>query len=448
MSVPAITPPALPYHQATTRATGSLTVLRPGPSTKDTVSGVASRTLEKGSQYLETGKKLADGVIHIVIGCLFGIGSGIATTLAKDNTAIDIISKLGLVGAAVLFLQGAWKLVKSAGKDTAKKVLQDPAVVVSDAISIASKDAYNKVKEIDKSYDEPKAKTPSRIASYDMNDAKNVRDKAYGLFDSYKSGIEYLRPRLDVVDRKEGQSVAITNFADTPKSLLDVQYENALLVGYITASREQSYDTDPLCKNLSGVLEPGGISETNSDLFPVHFNGVYTNARVYDEYHRTKNDSVKEAVKLPTGIDKIEDLAGVLNGPECDNKNKAIEYLQSVQNTRNNLKTLEKAIDFAKLTNDTTKKKPANLLRAALVTAFRLQGNEGQITQSFNEIVNGVSGTQNLTGLSNKIKEFDEFYTKIESLVLQNCTNAIEKTALPSDDIFSSDLGLAQLQRK
>ena len=441
------------YQTFSNRATDLLNRFRPAPSAgQQTVPTFASKTYQTGSQILDTGRKFSEGVLHIVIGCLFGIGSGIATTLAKDNTAIDIISKLGLFGAAILFVQGSWKLIKNFGGNVTKIVVQDPAVVVSDQLlSITTKAAYSKVKEIDKAYQEPQSKTPSRIASYDKTDAINLRDRAFKLFDNYKASVEHLRPKLDIVDRKEGQSVAITNIADIPKSLLDVQYENAILASYVIASRSQPYENDELCKKVAGVLEPNGISEANADLFPDHFNAVYTNARLYDEYQRRDNDSVSVngVFKLPLGIDKSEDIPGIVNGGTSPQRTALIEHLKHIQNTRNNLMVLNKVISYINEnlnTTDANKKRELNLLRAALVAGFRLKGDESAINNSLSDILRGVDTGTKLTGLTKKIEQFNEQYTKLDAGVLSNVGSVLSKEPKPTDEVFISDLGLCELK--
>lgn len=437
------------YQTFSDQATNWLNRLRPAQSAvRQTVTRVAAKTYKTGSEYFETGKKVFDGAFHLIAAVVLGIGSALGATFAKDNTAFDWLSKIGIVIAVTFGGMGIFKLLKRE-KET-KIIVQDPAVKVSDDVSLSSKDAYNKVKEVDKAYQEPLAKDASRFASYDKNDAHNLRERAFKLFDSYKAGLEYLRPRLDIVERNEGQSLLVSNFTDTPKSLSDVQYENAILAAYVIASRQQSYESDDLCKKLALVLEPNGVREANSDLFPGHFNVVYTNARLYDEFHRRDNNSLSNVFKLPSGVDKLEDIPDIVNGAISDKRTAVIEYLKSVQNTRNNLKVLEKAISYINenlSTTDANKRRELNILRASLVAGFRLQGDEGAINASLGEILRGVSTqTGESNGLSTKVNQLNEQYAKLDTEVLSKVSPTLPKVSKPTDDVFTSDLGLCELK--
>lgn len=421
---------------------------------------VASSVYKKAAPHFQEATKFGSGIVHILVGGFLTGISSVMKTFAKDNTALDIGGWIGIIVGVLFMGSGAFKLWRRE-KET-KVVREGTDFKVSDNLSNRCTNACKKVKEIDSAFQDPQdtTKEPSKIYSGNTTGSNRLRPEVLELYKAYRDVLKKeLKPVIEKLAREENSPEPIlTNVSDQRRTIADLQYDNAMLLGYLVGSRShiKEFDQDQICKQLSDVLKDTEIPRDHLYVVSPHFAQVYTACRDYALNHEGKNNSIHNRFERELGTRSLANIERNLGKVQVTGlaKDQAREFLYTIGYRTNELKILYGALKYVKENSNSTnieERKQADVLRAAIICGLRLRvkNTDEFLEKSYEQIMAGkeVAGGPDSQGLQAKIEALDAFIDKLDSEVLT--TECLyEKKSLETDAPFAKDANLFEFSQK
>ncbi len=352
---------------------------------------------------------IGSGITKVVLG-LVGLTGGITlAAIFKEGTLADWGSKI-LAFMGLIFGIFGVKDLMNFNKSKKSELAPEPhRIRISEVLSTGCKSAEAAIISQDLRFKEKF--DPSNPGLVNANSAAALRPQIIDLLKNYTN--DEIVSKLTSDDG--GYEPVFSNISEDPISYNSLRDRVAVLLGNVVSSRT---DDNPLgVPAFANILTVDKLDEKLAKILPNEFDVVFNLARFYADTQYKKNDSIESLIG---GEDKIADLNAVLavapmEGPSSD---KAYEYLTTLQNAENFLKVLKQVIVYVKDNSASTDPKIARnvlILRQALITGFRLKGNNlSEINQQLQNIVNGVeiSPTEKYFGLDAKITQLEEHFNE------------------------------------
>ena len=423
-------------------------VNRRSPNGTSTNTGLLGQAVSTISQQVQSSAHIFHGVSHFLVGFVSLFASAVAASLLKDNTLADWLSKVGVIAGGIIAGTGIYKLLKF-NKSKKEELPPDSHFRVNPTLEKDLKTVVSNIADIDQSY--KKLNCSSSLLCQGKSDS-NLRKEAIKLLelrlkDDFVSKIaDYTGGANCVVDNAKGPGEALTQS--------ELRDELAVLLGYLVSSRstdDATYKDIVETKLKDSEVEAGNCKLMK--ILPADFNLVYTIARAYDKEHNqaSQEDSITSKFNRAIETDLETKLSSTSGSSD---KDAALKYLLDFQNTHNYLKTLRQAITYVLSEpqngrEDTVRARNIAIIRQALVTAFKIKGNDlATINEQLVNILNGDSrNTGDKKGLTARIGELDTHLTKIQEMIGRSKTRLIcESEELVFNTIFPSSIGLVKFK--